>query len=75
VHISRYYAIKSLRVTQPTLTRWIKNNHRIIYLKRGAQRLRVSKVGRHPKIEKKLNLDFKAARSIGRQITHRWFLR
>jgi hypothetical protein len=75
VHISRYYAAKRIRVTQSSLTRWIKNKHRILHLKRGAQRLRVSKVGRHPEMEKKLNLDFETARSIGRQITHRWFLR
>ena len=73
--VSRYYVAKRLRISQPNLTRWIKNKHRILALKVGAQRLQTSRVGQHPDLEKKLNLDFEAARSIGRQITHHWFLR
>jgi hypothetical protein len=74
-HVSRYYVAKRLRITPTTLGRWIKNKHRILALRRGTQRLRLSKVGRHPDLERKLNIDFEAARSMGRQITHRWFLR
>jgi hypothetical protein len=74
-HISRYYAAKKLRVHQITLSRWIKNKQRILHLKKGATRLRLSRVGKHPEMEKRLNSEFEAARSIGRQITHRWFLR
>jgi hypothetical protein len=74
-HVSRYYVAKRLRVHQITLSRWIKNKQRILHMKRGTLRLRLSKVGRHPEMEKRLNSEFEAARSIGRQITHRWFLR
>jgi hypothetical protein len=74
-HVSRYYIAKRLRITSTTLGRWIKSKHRILALKRGSQRLRLSKVGRHPDLERKLNIDFEEARSIGRQITHHWFLR
>lgn len=73
-HISRYYVAKRLRVHETVLGRWIKNKDRIIALKKGAQRLKLTRVRRHPELEKKLNLDFEKARSIGRQITHRWFL-
>jgi hypothetical protein len=74
-HVSRYYVAKRLRVHMTVLGRWIKTKNRILALKKGAQRLRLSKVRRHPELKKKLNVDFKAARSIRRQITHRWFLR
>jgi hypothetical protein len=74
-HVSRYYVCKRLRLHHTLLGRWIKNKHRILALKKGAQRLRLSKIGRYPELEKKLNQDFEAARSSGRQITHRWFLR
>jgi hypothetical protein len=75
VYISRYYACKQLYIVPSLLTRWIKSKHRILYLRRGKQRLRLSKVGRHPELKKKLNREFESARSIRRQITHRWFLR
>ena len=74
-HISRYYVSKRLRIHTSLLGRWIKNKRRILALKKGARRLRLSKVGRHPELEKRLNQEFEAARSIGRQITHSWFLR
>lgn len=74
-HVSKYYVAKRLRIQAALLARWIKSKHRILHLKKGAQRLRLSKVGRHPEMEKKLNLEFEVARSTGRQITHRWFLR
>jgi hypothetical protein len=74
-HVSKYYVSKRLRLHTSLLGRWIKNKHRILALKKGAQRLRLSKVGRHPELEKRLNQLFETARSTGRQITHRWFLR
>ena len=74
-HVSRYYVSKRLRISVTNLGRWIKNKHRILALKKGSQRLRVSKPGRHPDLERKLYMEFEEARSIGRQITHRWFLR
>jgi hypothetical protein len=42
--VSRYYVAKRLRISQPNLTRWIKNKHRILAFKVGAQRLRASGV-------------------------------
>jgi hypothetical protein len=74
-HVSRYYVSKRLKITRTTLGRWIKNKHRILALRRGAQRLRLSRVGRHLDLERKLNMEFENARSRGRQITYRWFLR
>lgn len=75
IHISRYYVAMKLRVQPCLISRWIKTKHRILNLRKGAQRLRVSRVGKHPQLERKLNTEFEYARSIGRQITHRWFLR
>ena len=74
-HISRYFAAKRLRISNTLLTRWIQKKDRILLQKRGSLRLRVSKVGRHPELEKRLNSEFETARSTRRQITHRWFLR
>ena len=74
-YISRYFAAKRLRISDTLLTRWIQKKDRIILQKQGSLRLRVSKVGRHPEIEKRLNSEFETARSIRRQITYRWFLR
>lgn len=74
-HISRYFAAKQLKIDHTLLGRWIKNKQKILHQKRGARRLVLSRVGREPEMEKKLNMDFEVARSIGRQITHRWFNR
>jgi hypothetical protein len=74
-HISRYYVAKRLRIHRTTLTEWIKSKARILHAKRGASRLRLSTVSRHPQLEKRLNQEFEIARGFGRQITHRWFLR
>jgi hypothetical protein len=73
--VSRYYVSKKLRINQTLLGRWIKSKHRITSQKKGAQRMRLSKTPRHPDLERKLGQEFEAARSSGRQITHRWFLR
>jgi hypothetical protein len=74
-HISRYYASKRLKINQALLGRWIKNKKIILHQKRGARRMRLSKAGREPEIERKLNMEFEEARDIGRRITHRWFTR
>ena len=71
-HVSLYYVSKRLRIIAITLGRWIKNKHRILALKKGSQRLRLSKLGCHPELEKKPNIKFEEARSIKRQITHCW---
>ena len=70
-HISRYYASKRLKINQALLGRWIKNKKMILYQKRGARRMRLTKVGKEPEIERKLNMEFEEARDIERQITHR----
>jgi hypothetical protein len=74
-HISQYYAAKRLKISRNTLHRWIKSKQKILRQKKGSRRLRLSKVGHEPEMEKKLNLEFEAAREIGRQISHRWFTR
>jgi hypothetical protein len=74
-HISRYYASKRLKINQALLGRWIKNKKTILHQKKGARRMRLLKEGREPEMERKLNIEFEAARDIGRRITHRWFTR
>ena len=75
VYISRYYAGQKLKLSPSLLLRWTKSKQKIMQQKRGARRLRVKKVGKEPEIKKKLNIEFKEARAIGRVITHRWFTR
>ena len=74
-HISKYYAAKMLKIHHTLLTRWIKKKRKILAQKRGARRLQLTKVGRLPELEKKLNQEFEEAREIGRQISHNWFTR
>lgn len=74
-HISRYYVANKLKISGTLITRWIKNKQKILHQKRGARRQRTNNQGKEPVMEKKLNLEFEQARSIGRQITHRWFTR
>jgi hypothetical protein len=75
VHISRYYASKRLKINQALLGRWIKNKKTILYQKKGTRRIRLTKTGREPEIERRLNMEFEEACDIGRRITHRWFTR
>jgi hypothetical protein len=71
VHISRYFAARKLKIHTSVLTRWIKSKQKILSQKRGGKRLRLLKEGKEPEMEKKLNIEFKTARRIERQITHR----
>jgi hypothetical protein len=74
-HISRYKAAQKLMITHAVLTGWIKRKDKILYQKQGRCRLRVKNQGKEPVMEKKLNLEFEDARSIGRVITYHWFTR
>jgi hypothetical protein len=73
-HITRYYGSQKLGVDRALLTPWIKNKQNIFYQKRGARRLRGSKIGRELVMERKLNMEFERLGELG-DITHHWFTR
>jgi len=73
--ISKYQAARNLGITPIMLKNWIGNEAVILNSAKGSRRTYYRRTAKYPEVEKRLYTLFEDARHLGRNITHRWFLR
>jgi hypothetical protein len=73
--ITRYQVAKNLFITPTMVKNWIGNEKAIENQKRGTYKSMTWRTPAHPAHDLELNMEFELARSKGRRIDRRWFLR